>query len=80
MAVEGFRSDSAVRMLVTYDHACLEFISVQRVKEAADRYALLISDLNMRFGQHLLAGTQIYGTTHEWRTAFKKAYTFAYLP
>ena len=50
LAADGFRLDSVVRMMITLSYAYPEYIQGCRIKEAAERYAHLFTDLNMRMG------------------------------
>ena len=80
LAADGFRLDIAVSMLLDHAEMHPECIDVRRIKEAAELYVHLITDLNLRVGNRVIAGEKVEETMQDWLVEFEKDYPMATLP
>ena len=77
LAAEGFRLDVAVSMLLDHANASRGYVAVERIKEAAELYVHLITDLNLRVGNRMISGEAVEETMQDWLVEFEKAYPMA---
>ena len=80
LAAEGFRLDTAVSMLLDHAANAPEFFQAKRVRDAAELYVHLLTDLNIRVGNRMITDPAIEESMHEWLTEFEEAYPLSSIP